>query len=63
MLAAEKHHKGIVKLLLDAGADSDIKDNDGRTVLSRLRFVYQTDDIVQLIRSFDHTHVTHDCLS
>jgi len=55
MLAADKRHKEVVKLLLDAGADSNIKDNDGRTVLSRLRFAYQADDVLQLIKSFDHT--------
>lgn len=54
MLAADKRHKEVVKLLLEAGADADIKDNDGRTVLSRLRFAYQANDMVQLIRSFDH---------
>lgn len=54
MLAAEKRHKEVVRLLLEAGADSNIKDNDGKTVLSRLRFAYQADDIIQLIKSFDH---------
>lgn len=51
MLAADKRHKEVVKLLLDAGADADIKDNDGKTVLSRIRFGYQADDIVQLINN------------
>ncbi|MBA3815862.1 MAG: ankyrin repeat domain-containing protein [Parachlamydiaceae bacterium] len=41
-------HKEIIKLLLDAGADPDIKDNDGGTVIFNLSLHYER-DLVQFI--------------
>lgn len=52
MWAAQRGHKDIVELLLDSGADSDIKDSNGYTLLFRAKYLlYQGDDIAELIKN------------
>jgi ankyrin repeat protein len=53
MKAVVNDHKDIVELLLNNGADVNIKDNGGNTVLMRVAFIGYIDIIKLLLKHKD----------
>jgi ankyrin repeat protein len=51
MIAAERGHKEVVKLLLKKGADVNARDKDGWTALKNASY-YGHKEIVELLKSY-----------